>query len=60
MWGTQAFAEDWNYYAGADEVHPSGPFWPGDLMMEGVRLPDVFFFRLPQHFFLDFHVSEFV
>ena len=26
----------------------------------GCALPDVFFFRLPQHFFLDFHVSEFV
>jgi hypothetical protein len=24
------------------------------------RLPDVFFFRLSQHFFLDFHVSELV
>jgi len=23
-------------------------------------LPDVFFFRLPQHFFLDFHIAEFV
>src|ERR1700742_5103543 len=31
------------------------------LFDEGRRaLSDVFFFRLPQHFFLDFHVTEFV
>jgi hypothetical protein len=29
-------------------------------MIESKELPDVFFFRLSEHFFLDFHVTELV
>lgn len=46
----------WTWFA--NELHPSDRHWLFDE--GGCALPDVFFFRLPQHFFLDFHVSEFV